>query len=106
MTRIRIRMPDLVPAGQAFTIRALITHPMETGLRVDRTGLTVPRRIIYRFVCTLDDIPVIDIAFEPAISADPFVEFDAVAERSGVLQFHWHDESGEVHSASRDLKVI
>ncbi|WP_378948566.1 thiosulfate oxidation carrier complex protein SoxZ [Paracoccus sp. R86501] len=105
MTRVRIRLPNVVRAGEPFAVRALITHPMETGLRIDRAGQTVPRGIIHRFTCTLDLAPVIDIAFEPAISADPFVEFDVLAERSGRLDFAWYDESGAIHRDSRDIKV-
>ena len=105
MTRIRIRLPKVVRAGEPFAVGAMIRHPMETGLRIDRTGRRVPRGIIHRFTCAMDGVPVIDIAFEPAISADPFVEFDVLAESSGRLEFTWYDENGDVHSDSRDLRV-
>lgn len=105
MTRARIRLPKVIRVGEPFTVRAMITHPMETGLRIDRLGRTVPRSIIDRFTCTLDGMPVIDIAFEPAISADPFVEFDVLAAGSGILEFTWHDENGDIYQDNRDVRV-
>ena len=103
--RIRIRMPDRVAPAQVFTIRALIAHPMETGLRIDRHGRAVPRRIINRFTCALDDQTIIDIEIQPAISADPYFEFDAKADQSGRCDFAWYDDNGQVYRASRDIRV-
>jgi len=40
------------------TVKALITHPMETGLRKDKkTGETIPAHFIQEVVCSCNGIP-------------------------------------------------
>ena len=47
----RVQVPATAAKGEIFPVKALISHPMETGLRYDDQGIVIPRKIINKFVC-------------------------------------------------------
>ncbi len=49
MTQALLNLPARVRRGDIFEIRALVAHPMETGLRTGPNGGIVPRNIIEQF---------------------------------------------------------
>ena len=49
MTQALLNLPARVRRGEIFEIRALVAHPMETGLRTGPNGGIVPRNIIEQF---------------------------------------------------------
>ena len=103
--RPRIRAPRDAAAGSSVNIRTLISHPMESGTRRDSDGTLVPRQIINRFACTFNGRSVIDMDIEPGVSANPYIEFDAVVDQSGTFEFTWHDDDGTVYSATHEIAV-
>ncbi|MEM1231845.1 MAG: thiosulfate oxidation carrier complex protein SoxZ [Pseudomonadota bacterium] len=103
--RVRIAVPAPEMAGAVIQIRTLIAHPMESGFRADARGQRLPRNIIERFECWLDDTPVFGCDLQPGIAANPFIEFALRAERSGTLHFLWRDQHGNEHREQRNLAV-
>jgi len=101
----RVRMPSEASAGEVIMIRTLISHAMESGQRVDGDGNTIPRSIVNRFTCEFNGELVMDMTLEPAISANPFIEFEALVPESGTFQFRWYDDNGSVYSAERQIAV-
>lgn len=101
----RVRVPEKAARGEIVTIRTLLTHEMQSGLRKDKAGNTIPRRIINRFVCAFEGETVFEARLEPGIAANPYLEFDFRAERSGTLSFAWHDDDGSVITAERAIEV-
>ncbi|MDO9638044.1 MAG: thiosulfate oxidation carrier complex protein SoxZ [Pseudotabrizicola sp.] len=99
----RVKVPKSAKAGEVFTIKALISHKMESGQRKDAAGELIPRSIINRFTCDLGGVNVIDITVEPAVSTNPYFEFDAVMADSGEIKFTWYDDDGSVYE---DVKTI
>ena len=73
----RVKVPKTAAAGDVITIKTLISHKMETGLRKDKQGNIIPRSIINRFMCDFNGENVIDVALEPAISVNPYFQFEA-----------------------------
>ena len=67
----RVRVPRDASAGDSVSVRTLISHPMESGVRRDRDGNIIPRQIINRFTCDFNGENVIDVTLEPAISTNP-----------------------------------
>jgi sulfur-oxidizing protein SoxZ len=102
----RVRVPETAAKGEIVTLRAVITHPMETGRRRDEAGDLVPRRIIARLDVTFEGRPAFSAAFEPAVSANPFIEFHVRVEESGTFRFSWLDEDGSVHVAEDHVSVV
>lgn len=101
----RIRLPKSIAAGVPFRVRTRITHPMHTGLRHDRDGKLVPRRIINRFVARYDGEVALSADLEPAVSADPYIEFEMAVPGSGILEFEWVDDDGSVYRLRREIAV-
>ena len=101
----RVRLPKSVAAGVPFTIKTRITHPMHTGLRRDRDGKIVPRHIINHFVARYNGAVVISVDLEPAVSADPYIQFVMAAPEDGLLEFEWVDDDGAVFSLQRRIVV-
>ena len=55
---------------------------MESGQRKDKKGNKIPRRIINKFTCKLDGQQVFGCDVEPAISANPYFQFNAKVEKT------------------------
>jgi sulfur-oxidizing protein SoxZ len=94
MARALINVPATAKRGDIIEIKALISHPMETGYRTGPDGTLVPRDIINRFVCTYNGEEIFSADLFPAISANPFIAFTTVATESGLIAFRWVDDQG------------
>lgn len=101
----RIKVPERARVGDVVTIRSLISHPMESGLRADGSGGRVPRRIIRRLDVTFEGETVLSVDLEPGIAANPYFEFDILAVRSGVFRFTWTEDGGAVVTADASITV-
>lgn len=103
--RILLHIPSPARRGEVVELRATIGHAMETGLRPDSQGRTVPRNIITRFECRLDGVLVFGADLYPATAANPYLGFTLLAQRSGTLQFSWTGDQGFSHSETRPFTV-
>lgn len=103
--RPRVKLPKSVAAGVPFTVRTRITHPMHTGLRLGRDGKRIPRRIINRFVARYNGAEAISVELEPAMSADPYIQFEMVVQESGDMEFEWLDDDGSAYRLGRRIEV-
>ena len=101
----RVKLPKSVTAGVLFKVRTRITHPMHTGLRHDGDGNPVPRRIINRFVVRYEGEVAISVDLEPAVSADPYIQFEMSVPGPGELEFEWVEDGGAVYRLRRRLDV-
>ena len=105
MVRVLINVPKEVKRGEPFEIKLLISHPMESGQRHDAMGQRIPRDIINSFVCTLDGEEVLRAELFPAIAANPFLAFSAVAEASGTLVMRFVDDEGREQTETVEIAV-
>ena len=105
MARVLINLPARAKRGEVIEIKTLIAHPMETGYRVGPTGTAIPRDIINRFLCTYNGAEVFRAELFPAIAANPFIAFSAVATESGEIVFSWTDDHGETQTEVRQITV-
>jgi sulfur-oxidizing protein SoxZ len=80
--------------GDLVEVKALVAHIMETGQRKDASGKVVPRNILSKFTCTVNGKEVFAADFEPAIAANPYIQFKFKAEASGPVVLTWTDDSG------------
>ena len=78
---------------------------MESGQRKDAGGKTIPRNIINRFTCTFNGRSVLACDIEPAIAANPYLEFSARVEESGTFRLTWAADDGAVITASEKITV-
>ncbi|MFX0545899.1 thiosulfate oxidation carrier complex protein SoxZ [Roseovarius sp. S1116L3] len=101
----RVKVPSSASAGEAIVIKTLISHKMESGQRKDSDGNVIPRSIINRFTCDFNDQNVVDITLEPAISTNPYMEFEATVPETGEFKFTWYDDDGSVYEESKKITV-
>jgi sulfur-oxidizing protein SoxZ len=106
MPRTRIRLDRTeVKKGDVVEVKALIEHAMESGLRRDASGAPVPRKILNRFVCTVAGRLVFAADLEPAVSANPYLQFKFRALESGPVVLTWTDDDGTTTVAQAMIKV-
>lgn len=101
----RVKVPKKAAAGETITIKTLISHKMESGQRKDDAGNVIPRSIINRFTCDFNGQNVVDITLEPAISTNPYLEFEAVVPELGEFKFTWYDDDGSVYEETKKIAV-
>ncbi|WP_417269576.1 thiosulfate oxidation carrier complex protein SoxZ [Celeribacter sp.] len=101
----RVKVPKSAAAGDVITIKTLISHPMESGQRKDGDGNIIPRSIINRFTCEFNGESVIDVTLEPAVSTNPYIEFDAKVPEAGDFKFTWYDDDGSVYEETKSISV-
>lgn len=80
--------------GDIIGVRALVQHLMESGLRKDGQGKTIPRKILNKFTCTVNGKEVFSADFAPAIAENPYIQFKFKAAESGQVVLTWIDDDG------------
>lgn len=101
----RVKVPRSAAAGEAITIKTLISHKMESGQRKDSDGNVIPRSIINRFTADFNGQNVVDITIEPAVSTNPYFQFEAVVPEAGEFVFTWYDDDGSVYETKKAITI-
>jgi sulfur-oxidizing protein SoxZ len=98
--RIRAKM-----SGDVAEVKALMSHPMETGLRKDKkTGEKIPAHYIETVTCTHKGNTVMVANWGPAVSKNPYLAFKFKGAAKGdTVSVSWKDNKGA--TASEDAKV-
>lgn len=106
MARPRVKVPRSATKDEVITIKTLMSHKMESGQRKDKkTGKKIPRKIINKFTAKFNGTEVFGVDIEPAVSANPFLQFTAKVPESGEFEFTWVDDDGTIYSAKKKIKV-
>ena len=91
--------------GDIVEVKALVAHIMETGQRKDAQGQTIPRKILNKFTCTVAGKQVFQADFEPAVSANPYIQFKFRATESGPVVLTWTDDDGSTIVGEETISV-
>ncbi|MBI3561917.1 MAG: thiosulfate oxidation carrier complex protein SoxZ [Gammaproteobacteria bacterium] len=93
-------------AGAETEVKALITHPMETGQRKDKkTGELIPAHFIQELVAKLNGKEVLSAHWGAAISKNPYVSFVITGAKVGdSIEMSWLDNKGEKDSATAKVE--
>jgi sulfur-oxidizing protein SoxZ len=88
------------------TVKALMTHPMETGARKDKsTGELVPAEYIQEIVVTHNDATVLNANWGTGISKNPYLSFKIKGGAEGdTIALTWKDNLGETGSGETQIK--
>ncbi|MBK1672396.1 thiosulfate oxidation carrier complex protein SoxZ [Ectothiorhodospira shaposhnikovii] len=93
MSSIRVRAQI---EGGVTNVRALISHPMETGQRRDQGGNTIPAHFITEVKAECNGRHVLTANWGPAISRNPYLSFQFEGAAAGdTLKLSWVDNNGE-----------
>lgn len=101
----KIRVPKTAKKGEIVEIKTLMPHIMESGQRKDKEGKVIPRKIINKFAAEFNGKPVFSADLDPAIAANPYLQFNAKVNESGTFKFSWTDDDGTVTTAEQKIEV-
>jgi sulfur-oxidizing protein SoxZ len=91
--------------GGVVTVKALMNHPMETGLRKDKkTGKMFPAHFINEVTATIGGANAIHAYWSGGISKNPYLAFDAPGKKGDELTLSWTDNQGNSESATTKVK--
>jgi len=78
------------------TVKAIIFHPMETGLRKDKaSGKAIPAKYITEVNCKHNGKPLLTCLWGPGVSKNPFLSFRFKNAKAGdKLEITWIDNQG------------
>ncbi len=86
-------------AGDKATVRVLMAHEMETGMRKDAAGKTIPAWYIQEVTVTHNGKIVLTAEWGPAVSKNPFLQLVVkgakVGDKIGVT---WKDNKGDTRT--------
>ena len=101
----RVQVPATAKRGDEVEVRIAIQHPMETGFRFDVNGRAIPKNVVNHVVCRFDGEVVFEAEMGSGIAANPYLQFTAIAERSGTFTFEWVDDKGVGESQAATITV-
>ena len=83
-------------AGDKVTVRVLISHEMETGMRRAADGNLVPAHYIQTVSATHNGKTVMSAQWGPAVSKNPFIQFVFKGGKAGdKIAVTWIDNKGD-----------
>lgn len=92
--RIRAQM-----SGDKATVRVLMSHEMETGLRKDAAGKTIPAWHIQEVTARLNGRQVLTAEWGPSVAKNPFLQFNVRGAKAGDrIAITWKDNRGDTRT--------
>lgn len=86
-------------SGDTTEVKILMRHDMETGLRKDASGQTIPAFHITSVQAVWNGKTVLDGSFGPAVSKDPFLSFKFKGGAKGdKVTVTWKDNKGDTRT--------
>ena len=88
-----------------ITVKALISHKMETGLRKDKkTGKVSPAHFIQAVDCEHNGTAVMNAEWGVAISKNPYLSFKFAGASGDKVTLSWKDNTGKSDSLETKVK--
>jgi sulfur-oxidizing protein SoxZ len=82
--------------GDKVTVRVLVSHEMESGMRKDATGKLVPAMFIQTITAVHNGKTVMSAQWGPAVSKNPFIQFTFTGGKAGEkIAVSWVDNTGD-----------
>ena len=87
------------------TVKALMNHPMETGLRKNKkTGKLIPANHITEVTAESGGKSVMTAVWGGAISKNPYMSFKYNGAKGDSLTLSWLDNQGKSESVTANVK--
>ncbi|MBF0263937.1 MAG: thiosulfate oxidation carrier complex protein SoxZ [Gammaproteobacteria bacterium] len=92
--------------GDVVTVKALIKHPMETGLRKNKkTGKMIPAHFIQNIMCENNGKSVMNAEWGASVSKNPYLSFKFKGSNKGdTFKLTWTDNTGKTESNEVKIK--
>ncbi len=87
------------------TVKSLMSHEMETGLRKDKeTGDPIPAHFIQEVTCKWKDQLVMTALWSGGVSKNPYLSFKFNGGEPGdPIEITWVDNKGETETGSAEI---
>ena len=88
-----------------ITVKALISHKMETGLRKEKkTGKVIPAHFIQAVDCEHNGTAVMNAEWGVAVSKNPYLSFKVAGKSGDTIKLSWADNTGKSDSLETKVK--
>ena len=102
MAKIKVRAKV---KGDVTTVKALISHPMETGLRKNSKGEVIPAHYVTEVTGAHNGNAVMTAYMAGGVSKNPYIAFSFKGGAKGdAVSVKWVDNKGEGASAETTIK--
>jgi sulfur-oxidizing protein SoxZ len=93
-------------SGDKTTVKCLMTHPMETGLRKDsKTGKMIPAHFINEVMAESGGKTVMTANWSGGVSKNPYLSFAFTGGNKGdEVKISWKDNQGGSDSGTVQIK--
>ena len=100
---IKIRAKD---SNGVTTVKALMSHEMETGLRKDKkTGEPIPAHFIQEVTAKWKDQVVMTAMWSGGVSKNPYLSFKFNGGAAGdPIEISWVDNMGATETGTAEIK--
>jgi sulfur-oxidizing protein SoxZ len=87
------------------TVKSLMSHEMETGLRKDKeTGDAIPAHFIQEVTCKWKDQVVMTALWSGGVSKNPYLSFKfSGGEPGDTIEISWVDNKGATETGSAEI---
>jgi sulfur-oxidizing protein SoxZ len=100
----RLSFVGAVRPGNTIEARWIVGHPMETGFRLDDSGVPLKRNVITQVSVLVNGRLVLDMEPGSGLSSNPFVAFPiTVPAEGGAVAVEWLDDAGNRGSVQQIL---
>lgn len=89
--------------GGKIQVKALITHPMETGLRKNKKGKTIEAHYISKITVEANGKAVLTADWSGSISKNPFLSFKYAGTKEDKVKLSWEDNTGKSDSIEKKI---
>jgi sulfur-oxidizing protein SoxZ len=101
----RIVVPPNAAVGSVVHVRALISHPMDTGLFRTIDGRPIPAYFVTEVVVRYGEEQIARFEWTSGLSRDPFFTFPLRVMRAAPITITWKDNRGGVYTQSAPVTV-
>lgn len=102
---IYIKIKKVAEDSGLFTIKIMVEHAMESGLRHNASGKLIPRNSVVSCQCLFQGQEVFFAKLTPSVSRNPFFHFFFAPKESGFLTCIFLDEFGNLKKNTEYLLI-
>jgi len=100
----KVLIPGQIARDSIIDVRALLSHPMDTGFFRDADGKPIPAFFVNAVTVSYGVEEVARFEWTSGISRDPYVSFPLVATREAPIRVVWKDNAGGVYEQTATVK--
>lgn len=102
MAKSTIKLRTKEKSGKV-QVKALITHPMDTGLMRTKKGDKIPAHYINEVMVEANGEAIMTANWTGSISKNPFISFDYAGVKGDMVKLTWKDNEGKSDSLEKKV---